>query len=51
MDAYNNTYIAGRLYEPDSRNKSKYDDYYLIYKSLYPELKNINNSIYEIFRK
>ena len=50
-EAYYNTYTAGSVYEPDLKNKAEYDDYYLIYRSLYPDLKNINNNIYERFRK
>lgn len=50
-DAYESTYSTGSIYEPDAKNIAVYEDYYSIYKSLYPDLKNINNSIYERFRK
>ncbi len=50
-EAYDNTYSTGRIYEPDAKNTSVYNDYYPIYKRLYPDLKNINNSIYERFKK
>jgi xylulokinase len=50
-EAYNQTYNISYVCEPDLKNKALYDDYYGIYKSLYPDLKNISNSIYERFRK
>ena len=51
QDAHQKTYNISATYEPDMNSKDAYDEYYAIYKSLYPELKNINNSIYEKFRK
>jgi len=51
MEAYDQTYNISYICEPDIKNKALYDDYYGIYKSLYPDLKNISNSIYEKFRK
>ncbi len=50
-EAFDNTYSTGRTYEPDAKNAAVYEDYYQIYKTIYPDLKNINNSIYERFRK
>ena len=50
-EAYNQTYNISYVCEPDLKNKALYDDYYGIYKSLYPDLKNISNGIYEKFRK
>ena len=50
-EAYKQTYRIGSTYEPDKKNKATYDRYYQIYKNLYFDLKNINNSIYEEFRK
>ncbi|MBM3705314.1 MAG: hypothetical protein FJW66_02205 [Actinobacteria bacterium] len=50
-EAYDNTYIVGNVYEPELKNKATYDEYYSIYKTLYPDLRNISNSIYEKFRK
>ncbi len=45
------TYRVNYVCEPDYKNKSLYDEYYQIYKKLYPGLKDINDDIYEIFRK
>ena len=50
-EAYQRTYHTSYVCEPDMNNKVLYDDYYHIYKNLYPDLKNINNNIYERFRK
>lgn len=50
-EAYKATYKVGKVYEPDLNNNSLYNDYYKIYKRLYPDLKEINNEIYEKFRK
>ena len=50
-EAYDQTYRISYICEPDLMNKALYDDYYGIYKSLYPDLKNISNNIYERFRK
>jgi xylulokinase len=50
-EAYDQTYSVEYVCEPDLKSKALYDDYYGIYKSLYPDLKNISNSIYERFRK
>ena len=50
-EAYQETYNISYVCEPDLKNKDVYDDYYQIYKSLYPDLKKINNSIYKSFRK
>jgi xylulokinase len=50
-EAYNETYKVGKVYEPDLNNKNAYNDYYEIYKRLYFDLKEINNNIYEKFRK
>ncbi len=50
-DAFENTYRSGDIYEPDPKNADLYRDYYGIYKKLYPDMKNINNSIFEKFKK
>jgi xylulokinase len=50
-DAFEKTYKAGNIYEPDAKNVTLYQDYYEIYKKLYPDLKSINNSIFEKFKK
>ena len=50
-EAYRQTYRIGSIYEPDEKNKAMYDGYYQIYKKMYFDLKEINNSIYEKFRK
>ena len=50
-EAYSQTYHVNYVCEPDLKNKALYDGYYQIHKSLYPDLKNISNSIYERFRK
>jgi xylulokinase len=51
QDAFKSTYKSCKIYEPDAKNAALYQDYYDIYKKLYPDLKNINNSIYERFKK
>ena len=50
-EAYKETYRVGSVYEPDGKNKKLYDEYYQIFKRLYFDLNEINNSIYEKFRK
>jgi xylulokinase len=50
-EAYDQTYRISYICEPDLKNKAAYDDYCVIYKSLYPDLKNLSNNIYERFRK
>ncbi len=50
-EAFEQTYQLDHVCEPDLKNKDLYDDYYQVYKRLYPDLKNINNSIYERFRR
>ncbi|MBN1299382.1 MAG: hypothetical protein JW997_06830 [Actinobacteria bacterium] len=50
-EAHASTYSVSGTYEPNLKNKDLYDEYYPVYKSLYPDLKSINNSIYEKFRK
>ncbi|MES0342184.1 MAG: FGGY-family carbohydrate kinase, partial [Candidatus Humimicrobiaceae bacterium] len=50
-EAFDETYHLDHICEPDPKNKGLYDDYYQVYKRLYPDLKNINNSIFDRFRK
>lgn len=50
-DAYSQTYKPGRIYEPDLNNHNLYDDYYKIFKKIYPGMKELNNDIYEKFKK
>lgn len=50
-EAYEQTYHIGSVYEPNDKNNKAYDEYYQIFKRLYFDLKEINNSIYEKFRK
>jgi len=48
-EAYAATYKVGKVYEPDLNNNSLYNDYYKIFKKIYPGLNEINNQIYEKF--
>jgi xylulokinase len=49
-DAYTRTYRAGKTYHPNASLTAKYDQYYNIYKEIYPALKDINRKIFAEFR-
>jgi len=50
-EAFDETYRLDHICEPDPKNKGLYDDYFQVYKRLYPDLKNINNNIFDRFRQ
>jgi xylulokinase len=50
-EAFDQTYRIDHTCEPDPKNKKLYDDYFTVYKRLYPDLKNINNNIFDRFRQ
>jgi xylulokinase len=49
-DAFLQTYKKGRIYEPDPDCQKEYDEYYRIFKMLYPSLKEVNHKIFNRFR-
>ena len=49
-EAYTRTHRPGKVYEPNSAAGKQYDDYYAIFKRIYPGLKDISHSIFETFR-
>jgi xylulokinase len=49
-DAFNRTYRAGKVYVPDPSASRTYNEFYPIFKSIYPGLKNISHSIFNVFR-
>jgi sugar (pentulose or hexulose) kinase len=51
FEAHKATYHIGSTYKPNIKNKGLYDEYYKIFKKLYFDLKEINISIYEKFKK
>jgi len=50
-EAHRQTYKAGKVYEPDFKNHDSYNDYYMIYKKIYSEMRQLNNEIFEKFKK
>jgi len=50
QDAFNQTYKEGRIYEPDPNRRKAYEDYYQIFKKLYPSLKEVNHDIFNKFK-
>ena len=50
QDAFHQTYKSGRIYEPDLNRQKEYEDYYQIFKKLYPSLKNVNHDIFNKFK-
>ena len=50
-EAYQETYHVGPVYKPNNKIKTRYDEYFQIHKRLYFDLKELNMSIYEKFRK
>jgi len=51
QEAYERTFKPGKTYEPDLSLKSKYDAYFEIYKDIYANLKTVNWTIFDEFRK
>ena len=49
-DAFLQIYKKGRIYEPDPDCQKKYDEYYRIFKMLYPSLKDVNHKIFNKFK-
>lgn len=50
MDAFRHIFKKGYCYSPDILTYKKYDEYFSIYKSLYPSLKHINGDIFQKFK-
>ena len=50
QDAFEQTNKEGRIYEPDLNRQKQYDDYYQIFKKLYPSLKEVNHDIFNKFK-
>jgi xylulokinase len=50
QDAFQQTYKEGRVYEPDPNRQKLYEDYYQIFKKLYPSLKEVNHDIFKKFK-
>ena len=50
QDAFEQTYKKGRIYEPDVGRQKAYEDYFRIFKKLYPSLKEVNHDIFNRFR-
>lgn len=49
-DGFNKTYKPGKTYKPDLNTTEKYNQYFHIYKKIYPSLKNISYDIFNQFR-
>ncbi len=50
QDACNHVYKPGTIYEPDMKERTRYEDRFAVYKKLYPALKEINHQISEMER-
>jgi len=50
QDAFRQTYKESRIYEPDPGRQKEYEDYYQIFKKLYPSLKEVNHDIFNRFK-
>jgi sugar (pentulose or hexulose) kinase len=50
IEAYERTFKSGKLYKPNGTLVKKYNEYYGIYKKLYPSLKRINREIFKSFK-
>lgn len=51
LDAYRNTYRPGETYTSNSEAAAQYEKYYPIYKQIYPNLKKVSRSIFDLFLK
>ena len=49
-DAFQQTYKEGQIYEPDPERQKQYEDYYRIFKKMYPSLKEVNHDIFNRFK-
>jgi xylulokinase len=49
-DAFRQTYKEGRIYEPDPNRQKEYEEYYRIFKKLYPSLRDVNHEIFNRFK-
>ncbi|TFG57630.1 MAG: xylulose kinase, partial [Spirochaetales bacterium] len=49
-DAFKRVYKAGSVYEPDKANHELYRQYFEVYRKLYPGLKDISHTIFDMFR-
>ncbi|MGD9286633.1 MAG: FGGY family carbohydrate kinase [Desulfobacterales bacterium] len=50
QDALQQTYKEGRIYQPDPKRQKEYEEYYQIFKKLYPSLKEVNHAIFNRFK-
>jgi xylulokinase len=50
QDAFQQTYKEGRIFEPHPDRQKEYEDYYQIFKKLYPSLKEVNHDIFNRFK-
>jgi xylulokinase len=50
-DAFLQVFKSGKVYKPDDELSKKYDEYYNIYKELYPSLREVNRKIFDNFRR
>lgn len=49
-DAHRQVYKRGATYEPDPAARGRYEEYYGIYKEIYPALKGVSHRIFSAFR-
>jgi xylulokinase len=49
-DAFQQTYKEGQIYEPDLDRQKQYEDYYHIFKKMYPSLREVNHEIFNRFK-
>lgn len=49
-DAFQQTYKEGQIYEPDLDRQKQYEDYYHIFKKMYPSLREMNHEIFNRFK-
>ena len=49
-DAFQQTYKEGGIFEPDPERQKKYEDYYRVFKKIYPSLKEVNHDIFNRFK-
>ena len=49
-DAFQQTYKEGQIFEPDPDRQKQYEDYYRIFKKMYPSLKEVNHDIFNRFK-
>jgi xylulokinase len=49
-DAFQHVYKQGHTFEPDLKLSEQYCEWFEIYRTLYPALKNVNHRLFERFR-